>query len=542
MIGHPHPVNPDGQKGRGAGGPARSALPRRSFLHLAGLSAAAITAGIQAPAHAQSSFGSSSSGTADVPEGELFGLGVASGTPGPDSMILWTRLAPDPLAEDGHGGMGGEDVLVHWDVSRTEDFTDIVASGDALAQPALAHSVHPQVTGLEPTTEYFYRFTAAGQTSPAGRFRTLPAADTEADDFTFAVASCQAWYHGHFTPWKHLVEEPGLDLIIFVGDYIYEYAIVEGDNLWRQGASVPPAFEAKVETLEQYRLRYALFKTDPHLQAAHARAAMSVTWDDHEVENNYAGDWSDTGVPTEHFLYQKAAAYRAFYENLPVAPEALPEGPENRIYTGFDVGDLISFSILDTRQYRDPVAASEDPDVGETASMLGAEQAQWLVDRLERSQAHWNILVNSVTVASIADSTDQWDGYPGARRKLMDQLAQVSNPVVFTGDIHQHCAAELWADPTVSEEDSEAVAVELIATSVASDGDGAAGSNSTQWLRHPYVKAMDRRRGYIRVDVSRDQLDAEFVVVPWIERDDTAPRDTAFHYFTRSGEHRLIEA
>lgn len=514
---------------------------RRTLLQLAGVSTAAVAAGIHAPASAQSSLSSGSAGAGDLPDGELFGLGVASGTPGPTSMILWTRLAPDPLAEDGHGGMTGGDVLVHWEVARDREFTAPVAEGDALAQRALAHSVHPEVTGLDSATEYFYRFSVAGRTSPVGRFRTLPAAGDRVDAFTFAVASCQAWYHGYFTPWKHLVEEPDLDLILFVGDYIYEYAIVEGDNLWRQGASVPAAFETKVETLEQYRLRYSLFKTDPHLMAAHARAAMTVTWDDHEVENNYAGDWSDTGVPTEHFLYQKAAAYRAYYENLPVAPEALPEGPDNRIYTGFEVGDLISFHILDTRQYRDPVAASEDPDAGETASMLGAEQGQWLIERLGQSRAQWNILVNSVTVASIADSTDQWDGYPGARRQLMDQLAGVSDPVVLTGDIHQHCAAELWADPNASERDSEPVAVELIATSVASDGDGAAGSESSQWLRHPYVKAMDRRRGYIRVDVNRDQLDSEFVVVPWIERDDTAPRETAFRYRTRSGEHRLNE-
>lgn len=203
------------------------------------------------------------------------------------------------------------------------------------------------------------------------------------------------------------------------------------------------------------------------------------------------------------------------------------------------MGDLISFNILDTRQYRDPVAATDDPAAGESANMLGVEQEQWLFERLEQSQAQWNIVVNSVTVASIADSTDQWDGFPAARRRLMEQLAKVSNPVVLTGDIHQHCAAELWADPTVSVEDSEPVAVELIATSIASDGDGAAGSESSQWLRHPYVKAMDRRRGYIRVDVNGEQLDSEFVVVPWIERDDTAPRETAFRYRTRSGEHRL---
>lgn len=534
---------PHAQADRAGNAPRRRGGPvfgRRTLFQAAGVSAAVLAAGIEAPASARAGVSFGSSGDT-LPDGELFGLGVASGTPGPDSMILWTRLAPDPLAEDGHGGMTGGDVLVDWEVARSENFTEVVSRGEALAQRALAHSVHPVATGLQPATEYFYRFTVDGRTSPTGRFRTLPAAENPVDDFTFTVASCQAWYHGHFTPWKHIVEEPDLDLIIFVGDYIYEYAIMEGGNLWRQGATVTEPFHSTVRTLEQYRLRYSLFKSDPHLKAAHARAAMVLTWDDHEVENNYAGGWSSTGVQPDHFLYQRAAAYRAFYENLPIAPEGLPVGPESRIYTSFDVGNLIRFSLLDTRQYRDPVAAGDDPATDENASMLGAEQEQWLSERLATSQAQWNVVVNSVTVAAIAEATDRWDGFPAARSRLMDQLARVSDPVVLTGDIHQHCAAELWADPTVDESASVPVAVELTATSIASNGDGEAGSASTQWLRHPYVKAMDRRRGYIKIDVNRDRMDAEFVVVPWVERDDTAPRETAFRYRTRSGERRLRE-
>ncbi|MCG7450666.1 alkaline phosphatase D family protein [Corynebacterium kefirresidentii] len=399
------------------------------------------------------------------------------------------------------------------------------AQGEALAQRELAHSVHPQVTGLEPATEYFYRFRVDGKVSPVGRFKTLPAPGAKVDDFTFTVASCQAWYHGYFTPWKHIAQEPDLDMTIFVGDYIYEYGIVEGNNLWRQGASVPDVFKAKVETLEQYRLRYSLFKSDEHLRAAHARAAMAIVWDDHEVENNYAGNWSEIGTKAEHFLYQRAAAYRAFYENLPVAPPALPEGPNNRIYDSFDVGTLMRFNLVDTRQYREESA--------EDASILGAEQEQWLNDRLATSPAQWNVVVNSVVVVPIADSTDQWDGFPTARRRLIESLSKVSDPVVFTGDIHQHCAAEIQS------ESGQPVGVELVATSIASDGDGFAGSKSTEWLEKPYVKAMDKRRGYIKVRATGEHLDSEFVVVPWIERDDTAPRETAFSFRTNAGEHTL---
>ena len=502
---------------------------RRSFLQIAGVSAAAVAAGISAPANAQSSSLSSSlSSHPGFAGGEdLFGLGVAAGSPRHDSMILWTRLAPDPLADDGHGGMTGGDVTVRWEVATDGDFRDIVKRGEALAQRELAHSVHPQVDGLEPATEYFYRFEVEGNVSPVGRFKTLPAPGADVDKFTFTVASCQAWYHGHFTAWKHIVDEPDLDLTVFVGDYIYEYAIEEGDNLLRQGATVTDAFKAKVETLEQYRLRYSLFKSDKHLQAAHARAAMAVVWDDHEVENNYAGVISEVGTRAEHFLYQRAAAYRAFYENLPVAPPALPDGPHNRIYDSFDVGSLIRFNLVDTRQYRE--------EASETASILGAEQEEWLYNQLETSPAQWNIVVNSVVVVPIADSIDQWDGFPAARERLIDHLSRVSDPVVLTGDIHQHCAADIQTA------DGDPVGVELVATSIASDGDGFAGSKSKEWLEKPYVKAMDKRRGYIKVDVTRDHLDSEFVVVPWIERDDTAPRETAFAFRTQAGEHTLRE-
>lgn len=431
------------------------------------------------------------------------------------------------------------DVRVQWEVASDADFHDIVSRGEAIAQRALAHSVHPEATGLRPATDYFYRFRAQGATSPVGKFRTLPAEGASVEKFTFAVASCQAWYHGHYTPWKHIVAEPELDLIVFVGDYIYEYPIIAGDNLLRQGASVPPAFTAKVETLEQYRLRYSLFKSDEHLQAAHACAAMAVVWDDHEVENNYAGTWSEVGTAAEHFLYQRAAAYRAFYENLPVAPPALPDGPHNRIYTSFDVGTLARFNQVDTRQYRDEVAGTDDPTANESASILGFEQERWLYDKLETSPAQWNIVVNSVVVAPIADSEDQWDGFPSARRRLIERLIRVSDPVILTGDIHQHCAAEIWHETAVAESASTPVAVELVATSIASDGDGFPGSTSKQWLEHPWVKDMDKRRGYILVTLTPNDMVSEFVVVDWIERDDAAPRQTAFTYRTAAGERRL---
>ena len=513
-----------------------------------------MTAGINFPgaageANAQGSLSGSlglpgsSSEPAEWAHEKLFSLGVAAGTPGPESMILWTRLAPDPLAEDGHAGMPRHNVPVHWAVATDEACTQIVASGDALATPELAHSVHPEVTGLSPNTTYYYRFQAAGITSRIGRFRTLPPAGQSADKFTFVVASCQAWYHGHFTAWKHIAEEPELDLIVFNGDYIYEYPIIAGDNLWREGASVPPALTEKVETLAQYRLRYSLFKTDPHLQEAHASAAAAVVWDDHEVENNYTGDGSDTGTPTEHFLYQRAAAYRAYYENLPIGLAALPDGPHSRIYHSFDIGTLARFTNLDTRQYRDLPPTDDGGVHNPDRTMLGREQEAWVTQQLEDSPATWNFVTNGVVVAPIADDKiDQWDGFPAARERLFGALKKAQNPVVLTGDIHQHCAAELWDGATPGGKGSgKSIGVELVATSIASDGDGKAGTTSKDWMAQPWVKNMDQRRGYIRVSLSKDLMTSEFFVHPYIEKDDQAPKELAFAFETRAGEHTLKE-
>ncbi|WP_462418444.1 alkaline phosphatase D family protein [Kytococcus sp. Marseille-QA3725] len=505
-------------------------VSRRTLLGVAGLSATTLALGVEAPAAAGG----------PAPTAPPFTLGVAAGTPTATSMVLWTRLATDPLAADGHGGMAGRPVSVHWEVARDAAFTDRVATGHALAQPELAHSVHPQVTGLEPGVEYHYRFRTGPHTSPAGRFRTLPAVGAEVESFSLGLASCQAWYHGHFTAWKHMAAEQDLDLIVFTGDYIYEYGIRSGDNLWRQGEQLGPEHAEEVQTLAQYRLRYSLFKTDPHLQAAHARAAMVATWDDHEVENNYAGSQSQYDLDEQDFLLRRAVAYRAFYENLPLGPQALPDGPHSRIHHSLDVGRLARLSLLDTRQFRDPVPEDEARLDDLERSILGAEQEAWLSDQLSTSLATWNLLADGVAMVPVTDDrVDQWDGFPAARQRLMQQLARVSNPVVLTGDIHHHAAAELWADPDAPEAEAESVAVELICSSIASDGDGHPGGPS-DWTSHPYVRAMDARRGYVHITLTPQEMHSRFVIVPWIEADDTAPADTVFAFRTPAGSRRLF--
>ncbi|AXK46208.1 alkaline phosphatase D family protein [Brachybacterium saurashtrense] len=507
-------------------------VSRRRLLQLSGASAAALALGIDARA-AQA---------APLPHQEgLFSLGVASGAPRPDGAVLWTRLAPEPLAEDGHGGMPSRPVMVHWEVATDEEFTAVVAHGRALAQPELAHAVHPRVEGLEPATEHFYRFRSSRAHSPVGRFRTLPAPGAEAESFSAALVSCQAWYHGHFTAHRHLAAEEDLDLVVFAGDYIYEYGITEA-NLRREGASVGEVHRVETETLEQYRLRYALFKADPHLQAVHARAAAVAVWDDHEVQNNYAAHVSSTGIDAEDFVHRIAVAYRAFYENMPLDLAALPEGPDSDITTGFDVGSLARFSLLDSRQFRDPAPADAAEQQREDRTILGAAQEDWVAERLRSSEAQWNVLANGVVLVPITeDRVDMWDGYPAARRRLLAAMDEARNPVMLTGDIHRHVAAEIPADP--EDPAAGALGVELVCTSIASDGDGARTDGYTEdWLQHDYVKLYDGRRGYVHLRLTPQEMVSSFYVVDWIEADDTAEKQLTARFTTPAGEPRLIPA
>lgn len=503
-------------------------LSRRLLLQAGGVTAATLALGVNAP-----------DAEAEPLPADPFTLGVASGSPSDRGMVLWTRLAPEPLAADGHGGMPREDVTVRWEVAADQDFGTIVKRGSALAQPALAHAVHPQVTGLEPATTYWYRFRVADRTSPVGRFRTLPAAGIEPEKFTFASASCQAWYHGHFTAHRHLADEADLDLVIFLGDYIYEYGIVDGYNLWRKGVAVTKPEEVETETLEQYRLRYARFKADPHLQAAHARAAWVFTWDDHEVENGYAAQHSNDGIPTDLFVHRIAVAYRAFYENLPVSLDLLPEGPSTSLHDSYDVGSLARLMLIDGRQYRDrPPTADNRYDPERT--MLGETQERWLHEKLQGSTARWNVIGNAVTMIPVRPDSelDSWDAYPAARKRLITSLDGVSNPVVLTGDIHRAVAAEVPADP--ADPDGTKIAIELICSSIASDGDGAETDGyADDWLRYPYVRFYHARRGYVLTKITPERLTASYVCVDWIEEDDTADRRVVATFATPDGTSRL---
>ncbi|TDD63555.1 alkaline phosphatase D family protein [Actinomadura rubrisoli] len=525
----------------------RSPLPasgRRSFL--AGSLLTATGAGAAAFALGTGHAAAEEKVGGRVPA-DPFQLGVASGDPLPDGFVLWTRLAPRPLEADGHGGMPRGPFTVEYEVAEDAAFTRIAARGQAVASPELAHSVHAEVHGLRPDREYHYRFRAGTEISPAGRTRTAPDPDARPAELRLAVAACTAWYHGHFTALEHMAKED-LDLVLFLGDYIYEYGITTG-NMLRQGVPLPgPEHAVEINTLEQHRLRYSLFKTDPDLQAAHAAAPWVFTTDDHEVQNNYADDWSETGVRPEDFLRRRAVAYRAFYENLPLRAASLPDGPRIGLYQRRHWGRLAQIDVLDNRQYRDRYPAGQvvgDPPERRDPrrSILGEPQEKWLYDGLAQSSATWNLHASGVVMAQIdrtvgageTYSNDMWDGFPANRDRLFAAWKRhgIANPVVLSGDIHRHVAAELkadWANPA-----SATVGTELVCTSAGSDGDGGETDASAKvWLGNPHVKLYNARRGYLSCRVTPTALTSEFKTVPYVTKPG-APIATAARFVTEAG-------
>ncbi|HYI60476.1 MAG TPA: alkaline phosphatase D family protein [Acidimicrobiales bacterium] len=436
-----------------------------------------------------------------------FTLGVATGDPTADGFVAWTRLAPDPV---GGGGVGPDPVTVGWEVASDAGFAQVVRSGAVVATADLAHTVHVVVDGLEPDGEWWVRFTAETFTSPVGRGRTLPAGGTPA--LRFALASCQSYTSGYYTALRSLAGE-GCDLWLHLGDYIYE-----------NGGSGPVRAHTPGEcfTLAEYRNRYAQYKTDPDLQAAHASAPVIPVWDDHEVDNNYAGDWGADGQTAAQVRARRTAGYRAWFEHQPVRLTA-PTGPGLEIYRSFSWGDLATFHMLDGRQYRDPApCGGELADCPERTavdrSMLGAEQRSWLTSGLGRSTAVWDVVGQQTVFTPLPFgpyfNTDQWDGYPQDRQRVWEVLRQRPNPVVCTGDIHAAGVARMHHD--LDDVATERIGTELVGTSISSAFTDAALTDVAETLARglPYVEYVNaRQRGYTVVDLTADALHAEFKVV-----------------------------
>jgi alkaline phosphatase D len=415
-------------------------------------------------------------------------------------------------------------VDVHWEVARDERFSSIVREGRAAALPEWAHSVHVELSGLEPDRWYWYRFRVGDERSPVGRTRTLPRAGTPANRLRFAFASCQQYEMGYFTAYRHMAAED-LQVVFHLGDYIYEGAAATGRV--RQHAGL------EIMTLEHYRNRHAQYKTDPDLQAAHAAFPFIVTWDDHEVDNDYAGLFQENGHPIDVFERRRAAAYQAYYEHMPLRAASLPKGAWLQLYRRFTYGTLASFFVLDTRQFRtnQPCEGQRAPCraiFDEKATLLGPEQERWLFDGFGGSSTRWNVLPQQVMVAPVDRaagqerrfSLDQWGGYDAARIRLLQALAKrrAANPVVLTGDIHSNWVNDLTID--VLDPKSPVVATEFVGTSITSGGDGtnAPAGLSTMLSENPFVKYHNQQRGYVACEITPKTMRADYRVVEYVSR------------------------
>lgn len=450
-----------------------------------------------------------------------FTFGVASGDPDHESVILWTRLAPKPL-EPG-GGMPKAPVEVHWEIAEDSSFKKIVQSGKINATPELGHSVHIEPRGLKPDHWYSYRFKSGDATSPIGRTRTMPAPGASPDKLRFAVTSCQNFEAGLFTAYQQMAKDKP-DLVFHLGDYIYEYA--SGRN-----GKVRTHLGPEIESLDQYRIRYAQYRSDKDLQAMHAACPWFVTWDDHEFDNNCAADISEQkNVDTAKFLIRRANAYQAYYEMMPLRTSSLPVGPNMTLYRKGSFGTLAEFFILDTRQYRSDQPNNDRKSPLNAAAtnprntLLGETQRKWLFDSMSASKGTWNILAQQVMMA-LADrssakapanySMDQWPGYAHERAALLKYVRdhKITNPVILTGDIHSNWANELRIDDFKQEQ--AIIATEFVTTSLSSGGNGSPTIKGLdEYLgRNPCTKFHNRERGYIMCDVTPKAYTADYKVI-----------------------------
>jgi alkaline phosphatase D len=468
-----------------------------------------------------------------------FTLGVASGDPASDGFVLWTRLAPRPL--EPLGGMEPRPVAVRWEVAGDARFQTLVAQGEALAHPELAHSVHVEVAGLAPDRPYWYRFRVGREESAVGRTRTLPAPGARVERLRFVAAGCQHYEQGLFTAWRHIAQEP-VDFVFHYGDYIYESADHGAGPFKANGRTydeVRRHVGGEIYTLDDYRRRYALYKSDPDLQAAHAAVPFWMSFDDHEVDNNWASDFDQDGTPPEAFAFRRAMAMQAYYEHMPLRRSAMPQGSHMQMYRGARYGDLLHAFVLDTRQYRDDqlygdTLAPLGPEAFAQRSIMGAAQERWLYDGLAASDTQWNLIAHQVMVMNLDQrkspapgaaaggtptySMDQWPGYMANRRRLLDCIDThcKGNVVNVTGDAHRHYAGDLLQDEGAPGAEGKVISSEFLATSIASGADGKGDDDAySRQVRadNPFLKATTDQRGYLLCDITRKEWTGDLKAV-----------------------------
>jgi alkaline phosphatase D len=474
-----------------------------------------------------------------------FTLGIASGDPTPTGAILWTRLAPKPL--EPLGGMDGTRAAVTWEVANDEAFASIAKQGRATGAPELGYSLHVDVDGLAPDRWYFYRFRSGEATSPVGRVRTAPAAGVR-KPFTFAFASCQHYEQGYYNAHEHMAREE-VDFVAFLGDYIYESG--PNTNAVRTHAS------SEVMNLDAYRGRYAQYKLDPALQAAHARCPWMAMTDDHEVDNNYAGLTSENEFESIEWMRQRrAAAYQAWWEHQPVRTPRASSWAELVQMRRIEWGDLARIHLLDGRQYRSDQACGDgDREVpcgdwnDPKRTMLGAEQERWLSDGLATSKAHWQVIANQVMIAPFdrtvgpkrTYSMDKWSGYPAASERLLASIAKhaPNRTITITGDIHSNWVNELHDG--FARDDKPIIAAEFVGTSISSGGDGSDRALSPAVMsENPHLKWQNNRRGYAVCRVDETAWATDYRTVPYVSKPG-APIETASKWRVEHGRPGIIK-
>ncbi len=473
-----------------------------------------------------------------------FTLGVASGDPAQDSVLLWTRLAPEPRVPG--GGVYGTPT-VRWLIAADPELRHAVAHGAVTATPELGHSLHVVARGLKPGQDYWYRFTAGAWQSAVGHTRTAPPNGGMQTRTRFTFASCQHYEYGYYSAHRAMAQQD-LDAVLFLGDYIYENR--------ENKMAVRHHWIDSPRTLAEYRVHYAQYKSDPDLIANHAAHPWIVTLDDHEVENNWAGMHPQySSEPEPDFPARRAAAFQAWYENMPLRAESLPRNGSIQIYRTLPYGQLVQFTVVDTRQFRtrqpcgDNLKPSCDARLDRDATMMGAAQEAWFAESMRSSRARWNVVANQVMISqlrvpatdgqaasSMSFNMDQWDGYPAARQRLMDTLATAkpSNPVFVSGDFHQTCVCNLQHDP--NDTDSPTLAAELVGTSITSGGDGALfgpGMEEDLAANHNLLYNNDRR-GYILCEATAEQMHSEVWTLDAVSHAGSSPQKAA-SFLSKSG-------
>jgi alkaline phosphatase D len=451
-----------------------------------------------------------------------FKLGVASGDPIPTGFVLWTRLAPSPLDAS---ATGHDPIPVGYEIAEDANFKKPVQRGHVVAYAENAHAVHVDVTGLKPGRPYWYRFKAGDEISPVGRAMTTPAIGSQVDKFKFAFASCQEFEAGYFKAYRDMIEQDA-ELIVHLGDYIYEKSY---GGVMPRRSPVKDAF-----SLNDYRQLHATYKLDKDLQAGHAHTSWLFTWDDHEVANDYAADQGENYEPVAEFLQRRAAAYKAYYEHLPLRIAAKPMGADSNLYQRIAIGNLMEINMLDTRQYRHDQPC-QTPDEGgwqlidqtcserhdPTRSILGADQERWLLGGMARTGTKWNVLAQGMLFSQhdyrVGEGqqfgSEYWDGYTGSRSRVLDTIERrnISNPVIIGGDVHATYVCDVKKD--FDDPASETVASEFVTTSVTSPNFYHRRNLATMG-ENPHIHLYEGRyRGYTMCSIDKEKWQTDLRVV-----------------------------